>query len=136
MLLKWKQRGNCVGEPPYLFYSSNLNLVEKAREICQGCPVQIECLQYGIEHDEYGVWGGKTENERQFLRRAALVQAVPLVDLLHRNKRVQERLASVSQISPSYKSSQQTNILELSGKVVALSDVPFGIVYRESATNQ
>ena len=136
MLLKWKQRGNCVGEPPYLFYSSNLNLVDKAREICQNCPVQIECLQYGIEHDEYGVWGGKTEGERRFLKLSAYVQAVPLIDLLRRNKRVQERLASVSPVSPSYTPSPQTNILALSGKAVALSDVPFGIIYIESVRNQ
>lgn len=136
MLLKWKQRGNCVGEPPYIFYSSNLNLLEEARGICQGCPVQMQCLEYGIEHNEYGIWGGKTESERQFLRRSAYVQAVPLNEILHKNKRVQERLASESPVSPSYTPSPQMNILALSGRVVALSDVPFGIIYIESAMSQ
>jgi WhiB family redox-sensing transcriptional regulator len=129
MIPKWKQRGNCVGEPPYLFYSSNLNLVERAREICQNCPVQIECLEYGIRYDEYGVWGGKTESERAFLKRAALVQGLPLIDLLRRNKRVQERLASESRTSPSYTPSQQMNIRELSGKVVVSQDSSSDKVY-------
>lgn len=123
---RWKIYGNCVGEPSYLFYSSNLNLVEKAREICQGCPVQVECLQYGIVNNEFGVWGGKTESERKFLRRAAIVRGLPLIDLLRRNKHEQERPANVSPLHLSYKQGQRRHILATSEMVAALSNVPFG----------
>lgn len=125
MVLIWKSRGNCVGEPPYIFYSANLNLLDVARKICKDCPVQLECLRYAIEHNEYGVWGGKTEEERKFLKRSSLVQGLPLVDLLHRNKRVQERLASASLLHPSYTSSQRMHNRVVSEMVAALQALPF-----------
>jgi WhiB family redox-sensing transcriptional regulator len=35
--------------------------------ICQSCPVRKECYEYGLLYP-YGVWGGKTEKERQTIR--------------------------------------------------------------------
>lgn len=38
--------------------------------VCRQCPVQAECLEDAIAGDErHGVWGGKTERERQELVR-------------------------------------------------------------------
>lgn len=39
-----------------------------AKEVCNACPVQRECLQHGIVHEPYGVWGGMTELERDVFR--------------------------------------------------------------------
>lgn len=35
--------------------------------ICEMCPVQQDCLDYAIAHDEEGFWGGKTKTDRESL---------------------------------------------------------------------
>lgn len=43
----------------------NRQHVRKAKSICNFCPVSGECLDYAISNSErYGIWGGKTPNER------------------------------------------------------------------------
>lgn len=42
--------------------------VRKAKVICDGCPVQVECLEFGLR-EKFGVFGGLTERERRVLRR-------------------------------------------------------------------
>jgi WhiB family redox-sensing transcriptional regulator len=37
---------------------------KEAIAICKTCPVIVQCLDYAMTHDEYGVWGGKTRNQR------------------------------------------------------------------------
>lgn len=38
-----------------------------AKETCQGCPVRVECLEFGI-NEEFGVFGGLAPVERKALR--------------------------------------------------------------------
>ncbi len=41
-----------------------------AKQICRGCSVRGECLDYALAADErYGVWGGLSAEERERLRR-------------------------------------------------------------------
>lgn len=43
-----------------------------AKRICANCPLAARCLQFAIENGEqYGVWGGMSEDERLPLIRAA-----------------------------------------------------------------
>jgi WhiB family redox-sensing transcriptional regulator len=37
------------------------------KTICGNCPIQHSCLEYGIVHEEEGVWGGQTKSERDSL---------------------------------------------------------------------
>ena len=57
-------------------YSSHLQLLKKkddrekreakAKAVCSGCPVKIECLEEANEISEpFGVWGGLNEVERK-----------------------------------------------------------------------
>ena len=40
-----------------------------ARELCQGCPLRLQCLEYALEAKEpFGIWGGMTTKERQALK--------------------------------------------------------------------
>lgn len=39
-----------------------------AIDICNSCSVSIHCLEYSLRHEPYGIWGGKTEEERAHLR--------------------------------------------------------------------
>lgn len=36
--------------------------------VCQDCQIQEECLNYALETEPYGIWGGATEIEREYLR--------------------------------------------------------------------
>jgi hypothetical protein len=41
---------------------------EEAKSICFNCEKQEECLDYALRNEPLGIWGGKTEAERAFLR--------------------------------------------------------------------
>lgn len=40
-----------------------------ARHICRNCHVLLECAQWGLEHEPYGVWGGLSPRDRREIRR-------------------------------------------------------------------
>lgn len=41
-----------------------------AKQICQVCPVRLECLREALDNpDWHGVWGGTTKTERLDLRK-------------------------------------------------------------------
>jgi WhiB family redox-sensing transcriptional regulator len=42
--------------------------IRRAKRICSLCPVQAECLAYGMTQSD-GIWGGTTDTERRTLRR-------------------------------------------------------------------
>jgi WhiB family redox-sensing transcriptional regulator len=71
---EWMGRGNCVNEPPSLFFPSDGVGVEIARKICATCPVKERCLEYAlVNRIDHGVWGGSSERERRrILRRRRL----------------------------------------------------------------
>jgi WhiB family redox-sensing transcriptional regulator len=66
---EWHGRGLCIGEDPDAFFPSHGDPGEKAREICRTCLVRGDCLQYGIDADESGIWGGLDQQERRNLKR-------------------------------------------------------------------
>lgn len=43
--------------------------VTRARAVCAACPVAAQCLDYALEKEVYGVWGGTTEADRRVMRR-------------------------------------------------------------------
>ena len=62
----WMSLGNCRLYPPATFFPSDGVGVDKARKICDGCPVLEPCLEYALEHRiDHGVWGGCSERERR-----------------------------------------------------------------------
>lgn len=71
----WQLHGACRGEESEVFYHpegergrARLMREMRAKAICNTCPVINQCLEHALNSGEpYGVWGGKTENERQQL---------------------------------------------------------------------
>lgn len=62
----WMAEGNCRLYPPATFFPSDGVGVDKARKICQDCPVAAPCLDYALEQRiDHGVWGGCSERERR-----------------------------------------------------------------------
>jgi WhiB family transcriptional regulator, redox-sensing transcriptional regulator len=47
-----------------------LEQAERAKAVCAGCPVCGQCLDYALDTNQDGIWGGMTEDERRSLRRA------------------------------------------------------------------
>jgi hypothetical protein len=41
-----------------------------AKELCSGCPIRVECLDYALAaNEDHGVWGGLSPVERRQLKR-------------------------------------------------------------------
>jgi WhiB family redox-sensing transcriptional regulator len=65
----WAARGACREvDPESLFVAGAAQ--HRAKLICAGCLVRIECLADALDNrTEFGVWGGMTERERRALLR-------------------------------------------------------------------
>lgn len=64
--LAWRQRAECRGADPDIFYPASSEEAEEARAICRGCSVMEACLEWALSNRERdGVWGGATESERR-----------------------------------------------------------------------
>lgn len=64
----WQLQANCNEDQQDLFFSLAESKIEKAKAICQACPVKSECLQFSVDNDiEFGIYGGMTRNERKVL---------------------------------------------------------------------
>lgn len=83
----FRQFGACVEMKPDLFFPDDANAswcYARARRVCSGCPVRMECLEFAIEHGEqHGMWGGFTPTEIRRLRRTRkrAAAALPAIDL-------------------------------------------------------
>lgn len=55
---------------PLAEWSNRHPHVKQAKAVCRDCPVMGECLDYALEHEAYGIWGGMTEQERERFRRS------------------------------------------------------------------
>lgn len=53
----WHHSASCRDHDPAIFFSENPADLTRARAVCAGCPVRVECRQEGEEMN-WGVWGG------------------------------------------------------------------------------
>jgi WhiB family transcriptional regulator, redox-sensing transcriptional regulator len=74
--LSWRQHASCANLDTNVFFPVGLtgNAIEQtnlAKTICNDCPVSKQCLEFALRTlQDYGVWGGRTEDERRAIRRA------------------------------------------------------------------
>ena len=70
---EWRERAACSGYRHTLFFpvgDTDAAAIDRALEICLGCVVIDDCLEYALETNQRaGIWGGTTEDERRSLRR-------------------------------------------------------------------
>lgn len=69
----WRDDARCKEMDPDLFFPAGttgpaLLQIEAAKEVCRQCTVREDCLEDGLR-EEYGIWGGITEEERRYIRR-------------------------------------------------------------------
>jgi len=68
----WAQDALCAQTDPEQFFPEKGYSAGPAKDVCNGCPVIADCLDYALRNGErYGVWGGQSERELRKLRKAA-----------------------------------------------------------------
>ena len=72
----WRPEASCQDLDPNLFFPAGetgpaAEQIAHATAICRLCPVSDLCLEFALQtHQDYGIWGGTTEDERRQIRRA------------------------------------------------------------------
>ncbi len=70
----WQRKANCMGVDPDLFFPERGASTREAKEVCRGCVVRDDCLEYALANGEkFGIWGGLSERERRRIRRARVL---------------------------------------------------------------
>jgi len=66
----WAARALCAEVSGDLFYPELGEDAERAKAVCRGCEVRVECLEYSLEIDDReGIFGGFTERIRRGIAR-------------------------------------------------------------------
>lgn len=72
--VNWRASGACSSEDPELFFPEGRSApavlqAARAKAVCLRCPVMDACYQAHLATgDEWGVWGGTTEDDRKLQR--------------------------------------------------------------------
>ena len=73
---RWRQHAACREVDPEVFFPVGVTgpavpAIAAARAICEDCDARAACLEFAVStNQEYGIWGGTTEEERRDIRRA------------------------------------------------------------------
>ena len=69
----------CIGREPKVFDGETQKAIEAAKKICNNCPVRLECANWAIRTQEFGVWGSLTPEERR--KKAKDMKVVNITEL-------------------------------------------------------
>ena len=84
----WRDQALCAQTDPEAFFPEKGGSTRAAKELCDSCTVQPECLDYALANDErFGVWGGLSERERRCLTSQATSPAHADPDAAERQAR-------------------------------------------------
>ncbi|MDQ6927100.1 MAG: WhiB family transcriptional regulator [Actinomycetota bacterium] len=76
----WRQQASCQTTDADLFFPIGnggpaIDQIAAAKEVCNACPVRVECLSFALRtNQEAGIWGGTSEDERRKLRKRWLAE--------------------------------------------------------------
>jgi hypothetical protein len=76
-LFNGEQRGECRGDWEHFKFNSKKSAVTMA--MCDRCVVREACLEYALEHESYGIWGGANEKDRKKIRKERGIPQPPLL---------------------------------------------------------
>lgn len=71
----WRDDALCRDTDPELFFpvgttGKALVAIDKAKQVCDECPVRVSCLDFALEtNQDSGIWGGMSEEDRRAIRR-------------------------------------------------------------------
>lgn len=78
----WQHKGACRGPHATVFFppphferkQERAERERRAKEICEGCSVAQDCLEYALAiREPHGIWGGLNETERRALTESETV---------------------------------------------------------------
>lgn len=70
-LESWMDLARCADLDSNIFFPSDSVGVQRAVEICRGCPVRAACLDHALDNAiSIGIWGGESERSRRRIRAA------------------------------------------------------------------
>lgn len=67
------EQANCTSIDPELFFpigEIKSEIESILCRICMNCPINQECLDYALENNMQGYWGGTTERQRKQMQSA------------------------------------------------------------------
>ena len=73
----WRKQGACLSADPDLFFpvssrGVSATQIDRAKSVCASCPVRARCLDFALStQQQFGIWGGTTEDERKRMSRRA-----------------------------------------------------------------
>jgi WhiB family transcriptional regulator, redox-sensing transcriptional regulator len=76
----WRRRALCRdGVDSTLFFSPKWAEMHRAKAMCDGCPVVVDCLEHALKMPfrPAGVWGGTTKHQRDVMIRDCPVPPPP-----------------------------------------------------------
>ena len=79
----WQDFANCLGVDPDLFFPERGASTREAKEVCRGCVVREDCLEYALRNSEkFGIWGGMSERERRRIRRQRALERQEALEVI------------------------------------------------------
>lgn len=77
----------CKDMPTEMFFppSGKTPSAKIAKEVCNTCEIRVQCLQWALANNEFGIWGGTTTEERNVLKRSPAKRKLLLRDITNRN---------------------------------------------------
>jgi len=75
--MDWREAAACRDMDTDLFFPETLPSMksaqggygEQVQRVCQSCPVRSECLEWALEFEHHGWWGGTSPEQRRQIRR-------------------------------------------------------------------
>ena len=67
----------CYGVDVRIFYSTQSKFRRRALALCKNCTLQTACLERGLKHEEFGIWGGTTPEQRVEIRKERGIVLTP-----------------------------------------------------------
>lgn len=66
---EWAEHAACADhDNPDLWFTDHSAMSRDARAVCSTCPVATQCLDAAIKGNEWGTWGGTSDDERRELQ--------------------------------------------------------------------
>lgn len=82
-MYQFTTEANCIGIDVDMFFteegSSTFQEENFLKRTCDGCTVKSECLDYALNHNVLGWWGGTSEGQRKRLRRQLNIIPEPII---------------------------------------------------------
>jgi hypothetical protein len=113
--MSWRWDARCEKEPEWvqdLFYSEDPDDILLAQSVCDGCLVQIDCLEWAMGMKEkWGVWGMHSAADRRRLARFLKRSKDPESVVVESFVRIKDRIdLYVSEHGPRLAPSEETEL--------------------------